>query len=136
MERLKTIRDPRGCLTVAEGLPFPVKRVYFLHHITGNRGGHAHRALDRLFIAVAGSLTVSLNGAPTRLWTPEEALRVPPLTWVELTDFTPDAICLVLASAEYEESDYIRSYEEFASVAQSVERGPCKAEVAGSNPSR
>ena len=110
---LQVIRDPRGCLTVAEHFPFDVKRVYFLHHITGPRGGHAHRTLDRLLIAVAGSFTAILNGVPTRLYSPNEALRVPPMTWLELLDFSPDAVCLVLASSEYDAADYIRSYEEF-----------------------
>lgn len=113
MVRLKTIRDPRGCLTVAEDLPFLVKRVYFLHHVTGNRGGHAHKTLDRLMVAVSGEFDASLNGVPTRLWTPEEAVRVPPKTWLELTNFSQDAICMILASQPYDESDYIRSYEEF-----------------------
>ncbi len=98
---------------MAQGLPFPVKRLYWLHHVTGPRGGHAHKTLDRLLLAISGELTVRLNGAPQRLWTPEEAVRVPPMTWLELTDFTPDAICLVLASEEYEEADYIRDYQEF-----------------------
>jgi hypothetical protein len=106
--RLPTIRDSRGCLTVAEGLPFVVKRVYFLHHITGPRGGHAHKNLDRLMIAISGEFTITLDGAPVRMWTPEEAIRVLPNTWLELTDFTPGAICLVLASDEYDEKDYIR----------------------------
>ena len=118
MERLKTIRDPRGCLTVADKLPFPVRRVYFLHHVTGNRGGHAHRTLNRLMIAVAGSFTAVLNGAPIRLWTPDEAIHVPPMAWIELLDFSPDAICMMLASDEYDESDYIRDYAEFARLAQ------------------
>lgn len=116
MVKLKTIRDPRGCLTVAEGLPFPVKRVYLLHHITGPRGGHAHKQLDRLLIAVAGEFTANLNGVSTRLWTPEEALRVPPLTWLELFDFTPGAIGMVLASEEYDPADYIRDYQELLSL--------------------
>lgn len=110
--RLQTVRDPRGCLTVAEGFRFPVRRVYFLHHVTGARGGHAHKTLDRLLIAVAGSLTVVANGVPTRLWTPEEMLPVPPLTWLELSDFSHDAVCMVLASSEYDPADYIRSFEE------------------------
>lgn len=113
MVKLQTIRDARGCLTVVEKLPFHVKRAYFLHHITGPRGGHAHKTLDRLLIAVSGSFLAVLNGAPTRLWTPEEAIRVPPMTWLDLRDFSSDAVAMVLASAEYDPDDYIRDITEF-----------------------
>lgn len=120
MVRLQSIRDPRGCLTVAERLPFMVKRVYLLHHITGPRGGHAHRKLDRLLVAAAGSFTAIADGVPVRLWTPEEALRVPPLTWLELHDFSHDAVALVLASEEYEAADYIRDYSELSTIKRSA----------------
>ena len=113
MVSAKTIRDPRGCLTTVENLPFAVKRIYFLHGITGPRGGHAHRELDRIFIAAAGSFTVKSNGIENRLFMPDEPLRVRPMTWIELTDFSHGAICLVLASEEYSEADYIRDPAEF-----------------------
>lgn len=120
MVRLQTIRDQRGCLTIAEKLPFNVKRVYWLHHLTGPRGGHAHRKLDRLLIAAAGSFLAVLNGAPYRLWTPEEAVRIPPLTWLDLRDFSSDAVCMILASDEYDEGDYIRDYVDFERILAGV----------------
>lgn len=116
--RLQTIRDPRGNLTVAEKLPFAIKRAYWLHAIDPNaaRGGHAHRALHRLMIAVSGSFKVTYR---TKGWeniqldTPEWALVIPPLVWIELNDFSPGSTCLVLASEEHNEADCIRDFAEF-----------------------
>ncbi len=109
---LQRIDDPRGSLTVAQGFPFDVKRVYWLHGIQGGakRGGHTHRALHRWLIAVSGALTVRLDceRATLRLNDPAKALYVAPMRWLELEDFSPHAVCLVLASAEYDPEDYIR----------------------------
>ncbi len=105
------ILDERGNLTFVQKLPFEIKRIYYLYHVPDGsiRGGHAHKTLDRIFIAMAGRFKV--NGI--ELSNPWEGLRVLPMTWLELTDFSNGAVCLVLASAEYDESDYIRDYDEF-----------------------
>jgi hypothetical protein len=110
------ILDARGNLTFVERLPFAIKRCYWLYHVPDGslRGGHAHRTLDRVFIAVAGRF--KLNGI--ELSNPWEGLRVLPMTWVELTDFSNGAVCLVLASAQYDESDYIRDRVEFNRLTQ------------------
>jgi len=105
------IPDPRGNLSFAEKLPFDIKRCYWLYHLTPGsvRGGHAHRTVDRIFIAINGLFRV--NGI--ELSRPWEGLRVPPMTWLELTEFSNGAVCLVLASHEYDENDYIRDRAEF-----------------------
>lgn len=129
MEKLKlqTIKDTRGSITVAEKLPFEMKRIYYLHGVKDARGGHAQRVTDRLMIAVAGSFRltwrrvgdVETDATPRwgehLLWTPTEALRIPPMTWLELGEFSTDAVCLVIASHEFEASDSIRDFAQFLS---------------------
>lgn len=119
---LGVVADDSGQITVIEGashLGFDIKRVYFLHSLTpfALRGGHAHRALYQLMIPINGSFTLTLtNGGRTKVIevnNPAVGIFVPPLTWRILQNFSPGAACLVLASAEYDEGDYIRSQEEF-----------------------
>lgn len=115
---LKTIKDARGALTVAEKLPFAIRRAYWLHGVDpeATRGGHAHKVLRRLMVAVAGGFRVRVR---ERRWTdivldsPTTALQIEPMTWIELHDFTPGAVCLVLASEEHDEADCIRDFQTF-----------------------
>jgi hypothetical protein len=117
--KLQTIKDARGSLTVAEKLPFPIKRAYWLHGIDVDamRGGHAHRKLRRLMVAVSGRFQVSAKHG--RHWNdvvlqdPSEGLLIEPMTWIELAEFSPGAVCLVLASEEHDEADCIRDFTEF-----------------------
>lgn len=113
---LKTITDDRGSLTAIERLPFEIRRVYYLHSIdpAKTRGGHAHRQLHRLMVALAGKFRVAMDGAADRyLWEPRVGLLIPPLRWIELSDFSSDAIVLVLASEVHDEADCIRDYAEY-----------------------
>jgi dTDP-4-dehydrorhamnose 3,5-epimerase-like enzyme len=114
--------DPLGSIGVVEGpqlLPFDVKRFYFIHGVPPNatRGSHAHRQLHQLIIAVSGSVTVTLDdGASAQqffLGGPQMGLHVPPGFWRTLEDFAPNTVVAVLASREYDESDYIRNYQDF-----------------------
>lgn len=123
-----TIRDQRGHLSVIEAnqdVPFEFKRFYYLHGVPkgSNRGGHAHKALHQLVIPVSGSFKVILDDGNTKteflLNNPEELLWIKPMTWRELFDFSPGAICLVLASEHYDESDYFRDYVSFISAVRS-----------------
>ena len=115
------IKDPRGNLSVIEGniIPFTIKRVYFLYDIPSDseRGGHAHKEHQELIIAVAGSFDVVLNNGTEetvhRLFKPNEGLLVPINTWRELKNFSAGAVCLVIASEEFSEDDYIRNFDEF-----------------------
>lgn len=119
MIKLKTIADSRGSLTVVERLPFEIKRAYWLHGIDtyATRGGHAHRQLFRLMVAVNGAFNVTIRDKQTyrtvELSDPCHGLLIYPMEWLELHSFTPDAVCLVFASLEHDEADCIRDFAEF-----------------------
>ena len=116
------LRDDRGALGVIEdvNLGFAIRRVYFIFGLDAKseRGGHAHISLVQVFVAMSGSMTVDLqsrSGAEfsVKLSSPTQALFVPPGTWRELSGFTRASVCMVIASALYNEDDYIRSKAEF-----------------------
>lgn len=120
--QLKKITDPRGNLTVAEqfkDLPFSIKRAYWVYDVPAgeSRGGHAHKNLYQFLVAVSGSFTVTLDNGSERkqflLNHPWEGLLIGPNTWRTLDDFSSGAVCLCLASEEYDEDDYIREYDDF-----------------------
>ncbi len=114
--------DDRGQLIAIEAqkdLPFEVKRVYYIYDTLEGvrRGFHAHRNLQQVLICVSGSCKIHLdNGRETAevlLDKPSEGLYIANDMWREMYDFTPGAVLLVLASAYYDEADYIRNYEDF-----------------------
>lgn len=120
---LHTISDPRGNLTVAEeniDLPFDLKRAYWITDVPqdGSRGGHAHKRLKQVLIAVHGSFTVSLDNGKEKkkkylLDKPTEGLFIATEIWRTLDDFSAGAVCLVLASELYDPEDYLYEYDEF-----------------------
>ena len=119
---LPKITDPRGNLTFAEGdghVPFAVKRAYWVYDVPAgeSRGGHAHKRLRQLVVALSGSFHVTLDNGRERatvlLNHPWQALLIETNTWRTLDDFSSGAVCLVLASEHYEEDDYIYDYDEF-----------------------
>jgi hypothetical protein len=119
---LPKIVDPRGNLTVAEGMekvPFEIKRAYWVYDVPAgeSRGGHAHKRLQQLVIALSGSFTVTLDDGHERqtilLNHPWQGLLIDVNTWRTLDDFSSGAVCLVLASEHFEEDDYIYEYDEF-----------------------
>lgn len=119
---LPKITDPRGNLTVAEGagaVPFDIKRAYWVYDVPGgeSRGGHAHKRLRQLVVALSGSFTVTLDNGSERktvlLNHPWQGLLIETDTWRTLDDFSSGAVCLVLASDHFEEDDYIYDYDEF-----------------------
>jgi len=112
----------KGDICVVENgltVPFDVKRLYYLYDIPGgvSRGGHAHRKLEQLIVAVSGSFTVTLDdGIVKRTFTlnrPYQGLHIVPGIWRELSDFSSGSVCMVLASEVYDKEDYIMEYEEF-----------------------
>ncbi len=115
------ICDTRGNLSVIEGntIPFVSKRVYYLYDVPsgGERGGHAHKEQQELLIAVSGSFDVVLkDGSFERIITlnkPNIGLLIPMGIWRELENFSSGSVCLVLASDEFDEADYIRDYQSF-----------------------
>ena len=119
---LPKITDPRGNLTVAEGLdivPFEIKRAYWVYDVPGggSRGGHAHKRLHQFVIAVSGSFHVTLDNGFERqtvlLNHPYQGLLIDTGIWRTLDDFSSGAVCLVLASEHYDEDDYIYDYDDF-----------------------
>ena len=119
---LPKIQDPRGNLTFIEGnqhIPFDIRRVYYLYDVPGGaeRGGHAHKGLSQLIIAMSGSFDVILDegGEKKRfhLNRSYQGLYVCPMMWRELDNFSSGSVCMVLASNIYEESDYYRDYNEY-----------------------
>jgi hypothetical protein len=125
---LPKITDTRGNLTFIEGLrhiPFEISRVYYLYDVPEKcqRGGHAHKALHQLIIAVSGSFDVHLSdGKNTKIFhldSPIIGLYVCPMIWRELCNFSENSICLVLASNYYDEDDYYRDYDQFKNVSMS-----------------
>ena len=122
IELSKHHSDRKGNLSVVENeisVPFDVKRTYYLYDVPGgeSRGGHAHKGLHQLIVAVSGSFSVTLDdGSIKRTYTlnrPYQGLLVVPGIWRTLDDFSSGAVCMVLASEVYTEDDYIRSYEGF-----------------------
>ena len=115
------ITDPRGNLAVIEGetLPYDIARVYYLHDVPSGayRGGHAHKECQELLVAVSGSFEVVLDNGVEKdritLNKPDKGLLITKGVWRELDNFSSGAVCLVLASHEYDEGDYVRDYEEF-----------------------
>lgn len=119
---LPKISDPRGNLTFVEGhkhIPFDIKRVYYLYDVPGgeSRGGHAHYELEQLVIAASGSFDMILNDGVNQqrfhLNRSYYGLFIPKMIWREMDNFSSSSVCLVLASMRYDESDYIRDYNEF-----------------------
>ena len=126
---LPKIVDPRGNLTVVEQLkevPFEIRRAYWTYDVPGgeSRGGHAHKHLFQLLIAVSGSFTVTLDDGLQRktylLNHPWQGLLIGPGVWRTLDDFSSGAVCLVLASELFEEEDYLYDYQEFLNYKQAT----------------
>jgi hypothetical protein len=100
-------------------LPFEIRRVYYLYDLpnAADRGAHGHKNLQQLIVAASGSFIINLfDGIDSKsfiLNQPNQGLFIVPGIWRELYGFSGGAICLVLASDEYRESDYIRGYNEY-----------------------
>lgn len=118
------ILDPFGSIGVIEprsmGLPFVVERVYYLHNLAplSQRGGHAHKALYQLILAMSGSFTIELDDGRKfseifTLESPRTGILIPPGYWRDIKVNEPNSVLLVLASAEYDEADYLRTYDDF-----------------------
>ncbi len=118
---LPKIENALGNIAVIEKdtLPFAVKRVYYLYDIpsSAKRGGHAHLNLQQVLIAISGSFDVVLDDGSRRqtitLNKPDRGLLITTKIWRELENFSSGAVCLVLASEEFSEDDYIRDYDDF-----------------------
>ena len=116
------IGDNRGSLIALEtfqNIPFDIKRVYYIFDTSSgvSRGFHAHRDLKQILICVKGSCRILLDDGKHKksiiLDNPQTGLLIEDLVWREMHDFSEDCVLLVLASEYYDESDYIRNYDNF-----------------------
>jgi dTDP-4-dehydrorhamnose 3,5-epimerase-like enzyme len=125
LKELQTIEVPGhsefGRLSVVEfsrDLPFDVKRVYYIYGMKSGeiRGRHAHKKLCQFLICVSGSIKIALDDGKSKrdiiLNNPAQGLVVPPGCWRTM-EWLGDSVLLVLASENYDESDYIRNYGSF-----------------------
>jgi len=119
---LPVISDPRGDLTFLESqlnIPFDIARVYYLYNVPAEaqRGGHAHRDLQQVIFALSGSFRILLDDGRRKseviLRNPGVGLYVNRMVWREIDCFSQGAVCMVVASNPYDESDYYRDYNEF-----------------------
>lgn len=130
---LPRVTDPGASLTFIEAarhIPFDIQRVYYLYGIAPGqqRGGHAHKLHQELIIAIAGSFEIVLDDSrKQRRYTldrPDRGVLFPTMVWHELENFSPNAICLVLASLRYDDEDYFRDYAEFCRATAGVSSAP------------
>lgn len=120
--RMRTEEDARGSLLAVEegGVPFVMRRAYTISDVAQTdirRGEHAHKKTDQVIFIVKGGLTLHLDDGTVqqelRLSENSLGIRLGPLLWHSMSDFTPDCVVLVVASDHYDESDYIRDYDDF-----------------------
>lgn len=123
LQTIKIIKDHRGTVQPVEGngknLPFAIKRVYFLDNLDADepRGFHAHKDLEQLMLVLRGGCTLLLDDGHQKLKhnlvRGEEGLLIHKMIWREMSNFQPGTLIAVFASEHYDESDYIRSYDDF-----------------------
>ena len=123
------VEDVRGNLTFIDGnrhVPFEIKRVYYLYDVPGGatRGGHAHKTLQQLLVAMSGSFDVTLDDGHERkrfhLNRSYFGLYIPPMVWRELDNFSSGSVCMALASDFFSEEDYFRDYHSFLEAVKSA----------------
>jgi len=117
--------DDRGYLTSIEdtiNIPIEIKRIFYMHHVTKDRGGHAHTDTDQVIIPISGSFKVKVfDGLNEDVYIMNDCTKgiyTPRLTFCELYDFTPDAVCLVLANTHYDMGKSLRSLEAYKNYIQ------------------
>lgn len=120
---LPSVKDSRGVLTSVESgidTPFEIKRIFYMHHIVTDRGGHAHTDTDQVIIASYGSFRVDISeGTRSKKYVLDDAqkgLYVPRMIFVKLYDFSQGAVCTVLSSTHYDMKKSIRTWEDYLKV--------------------
>jgi hypothetical protein len=124
---LSKIEDPRGNLSVIESLlhvPFEIKRTYLIFDVPGGqeRGGHAYVRQEEFIVSLSGSFNVHTDDGEIKetfsLNRSYYGLLIPKMIWRSMDNFSTNALCLVLSSTEFDETDYLRDYEDFKSKSQ------------------
>ncbi|HEX2266037.1 MAG TPA: FdtA/QdtA family cupin domain-containing protein [Solirubrobacterales bacterium] len=119
---LPVVADPQGNLAFAEAerhVPFPIARAFYVYDVPvgAARGGHAHLDLEQAVFCLAGRLELVVDDGERRrtvaLEDPRTGLYLPPMVWHDIGGFSPGTVYLVLASAEFDEADYIRDHDEY-----------------------
>ena len=117
---LPSVTDARGVLTAVEGtrdIPFEIRRIFYMHHIVEDRGGHAHHDTDQVVIAASGSFHIELfDGRCTcgfDLHDPTQGLYVPRMVFITMSRFSAGAVCLVLANTFYDMARSFRTRDEY-----------------------
>lgn len=117
---IKTVKDHRGSLSVLEetiDIPIEIKRIFFMHHVVSERGGHAHIDTDQVVIAMSGEFKISLfDGKEKKEYIMNDCtkgLYVPRLSFIDLYDFSADAVCLILTNTHYDAGDYLRNISDY-----------------------
>ena len=120
---LPAVTDDRGTLTAVEGMvdiPFTINRIFYMHHVSADRGGHAHRDTDQVVIGISGRHVIEVRDATRSLRfvldNPDRGLYLPRMTFTTLLEFSQDAVSLVLASTHYNRSRSIRTFPEYLAV--------------------
>jgi hypothetical protein len=130
--RLPQVTDERGNLTFIESgmhIAFDIERIFYLYDVPGGaqRGGHAHKALHQMLMALSGSFDVHIdNGRDRQAFHLNRAytgLYIPPMNWREIDNFSGGSVCLVICSARFDELDYIRDYDEYCALARTIVAG-------------
>jgi hypothetical protein len=126
-KNLSSVKDDRGILTSIESnqdIPFNINRIFYMHHVKAERGGHAHTDTDQLLIAISGSFDVELfDGVKKivyRLDDPVNGLYVPRMIFVRLFEFSENAVCLVLASTKYDMKKSLRNVDDYLKAIKAI----------------
>jgi len=116
----RSVNDVRGILTSIElgvDLNFEIKRIFYLHHVHAERGGHAHIDTDQVLICMSGSLEIELVFNQKMFYfhldNPEIGITIPRMTFVTMRHFSSDACVLVLANTHYDYSKSLRNFEDY-----------------------
>jgi dTDP-4-dehydrorhamnose 3,5-epimerase-like enzyme len=117
---IKTVQDSRGSLSSLEAtqdIPIEIKRIFYIHHVLTDRGGHAHIDTDQVLIAISGAIKIRLfDGKDTQEYIMDDCTKgfyIPRLIFIDLYGFSPDAVCLVLANTHYDMKKSIRNMQDY-----------------------
>ena len=120
--QFKDFGDERGKLVVIEGgqnIPFDIARVFYIYDSDDSviRGQHANRNSEFVLVNVAGSSKVRITDGTeeivVELDKPMTGVYIPKMIWKDMYDFSADSVLLVLSNMHYDETEYIREYDEY-----------------------